>query len=140
VAPTPAELTTPASVVPATPVPTPAAESVPTPTPIQRGALVAWNDPDLTRPVPVSATPPRFPPIALQRRVSGTVWLRALVDETGAVAEVSVDRASPTGLGFESAATASVRTRVYQPATKRGVPVRVWLPIAVEFNYRPTDR
>jgi protein TonB len=101
---------------------------------------VEWNDPDLTRPAPVSATPPSYPPLAFQRRVSGTVWLRALVDENGAVAEVSVVRASPTGLGFEGAAMKSVSTRVYQPATKRGVPVRVWLPIAVEFTFRATDR
>jgi protein TonB len=101
---------------------------------------VEWNDPDLTRPVPVSATPPSYPPLAFQRRVSGTVWLRALVDENGAVADASVDRASPTGLGFEGAAMKSVRTRVYRPATKRGVPVRVWLPIAVEFTFRATDR
>jgi TonB family protein len=76
----------------------------------------------------------------MRRRVSGTVWVRALVDETGAVTEVTLDRASPTGLGFEDAAMRSVRTRVYRPGTKRGVPVRVWLPIAVEFTFRATDR
>jgi TonB family protein len=107
---------------------------------MQRGALVDWTDPDLTRPRPVTTSPPRYPPLAFQRRVSGTVWLTALVTETGAVADVVVRRASPTGLGFEDAALSSVRARVYQPATKQGVPVRVWLPIAVEFKFRPTDR
>jgi hypothetical protein len=37
-------------------------------------------------------------------------------------------------LSFEDAAARWVRTRVYRPATKQGVPVRVWLPIVVEFR------
>jgi TonB family protein len=97
--------------------------------------MVEANDPALTRPVLVTQTRPRYPPLALERRISGTVSLNALVDETGAVTEVSLVRASPRGLGFEDAATRYVRTRVYRPATKQGVPVRVWLPIVVEFKH-----
>jgi TonB family protein len=117
------------------PVPAPAAEPPPTPSPVPRGAMVDVNDPGLTRPVPVTQTRPRYPPLALERRLSGTVWLNALVDDTGAVIEVSLVRASPRGLGFEDAATRYVRARVYRPATKQGVPVRVWLPIVVEFRH-----
>jgi len=117
------------------PVPAAAAEPPSTPSPVQRGAMVDVNDPGLTRPVPVTQTRPRYPPLALERRLSGTVWLEALVDETGAVVEVSLVRASPRGLGFEDAATRYVRTRVYRPATKQGVPVRVRLPIVVEFRH-----
>ena len=117
------------------PVPAAAAEPPSTPSPVQRGAMVDVNDPGLTRPVPVTQTRPRYPPLALERRLSGTVWLEALVDETGAVVEVSLVRASPRGLGFEDAATRYLRTRVYRPATKQGVPVRVWLPIVVEFRH-----
>jgi protein TonB len=120
------------------PVPGAATEPPPTPSPVQRGAMVDVDDPGLTRPVPLTQTRPRYPPFALERRLSGTVWLRALVDETGAVVEVSVVRASPRGLGFEDAAMRFMRARVYRPATKQGVPVRVWLTIAVEF--RQPDR
>jgi TonB family protein len=120
------------------PVPAAAAEPAPTPSPVRRGALVDVNDPGLTRPVSVTQTRPRYPPFALQRRLAGSVSLRALVDETGAVVEVSLIRASPPGQGFEDAAIRHVRTRVYQPATKQGVPVRVWLPITIEF--RAPDR
>jgi protein TonB len=96
--------------------------------------MVDVNDPGITLPVPLTQTRPRYPPLALARRLSGTVWLTALVDETGAVIDVSVVRASPRGSDFEEAATRYVRTRVYRPATKEGVPVRVWLPIVVEFR------
>ena len=85
--------------------------------------------------MPKTQTQPRYPPLALQRRLSGTVWLNALVDETGAVVEVSLVRASPRGLDFEGAATTWLRTRVYRPATTQGVPVRVWVPVTVEFRH-----
>ena len=83
----------------------------------------------------VSQPRSRYPPLAQARRLSGTVWLRALVDEKGAVVDASLVRASPRALGFEDAAMQLVRKRVYRPATKQGVPVRVWLPITVEFQF-----
>ena len=110
------------------------AEPPPTPSPVQRGAMVDLNEPGLTLPVPATQTRPRFPPLAFERRLSGTVWLNALVDETGAVVEVSFVRVSPRGLDFEGAATRWLRTRVYRPATTQGVPVRVWVPVVVEFR------
>ncbi len=115
------------------PVPAAAAEPLPTPSPVQPGAMVDVNDPGLAPPVALTQTRPLYPPLALERRLSGKVWLKALVDETGAVVEVSLVRASPRGVGFEDVATKHVRTRVYRPATKQGAPVRVWLPIVVEF-------
>jgi TonB family protein len=140
-APSPADAPLPADLpvstdeaVSAAPVPAAAPEPPPTPPPVQRGAMVDLNDPDVTRPVLLTQTRLRYPPLALERRLAGTVWLNALVDETGAVAEVTLVRASPRGLDFEDAATRHARTRVYRPATKQGVPVRVWVPLVVEFR------
>jgi hypothetical protein len=62
------------------------------------------------------------------------VWLDALVDETGRVVEIALVRTSAPGLGLEDAAMRYVNSRVYRPATKRGVRVRVRLPIKVEFQ------
>jgi TonB family protein len=70
----------------------------------------------------------------LARRLSGTVWVNALVDETGRVTEVALVRSSAPGLGFEDAAMRQLHSRVYRPAMKRGVPVKVRLPIKVEFH------
>ncbi len=92
------------------------------------------NDPGLTPPVVVSQSCPSYPARALERRLSGTAWLTALVDETGAVVQISSVRASPRGVGFEEAATKCVRLRVYRPATKQDVPVRVRVPIRIEFQ------
>jgi protein TonB len=103
------------------------------------GATVDRADPTVTHPVPTDRTRPRYPALALERGIEGTVELKVLVDETGAVAEVVVVRASPRGMGFEDAAANWMRKRVYRPAMKQGVPVRVWLPIVVEFR-RPGRR
>ena len=139
----PPPTTTPAAPPTTTPAPPPVA--VPTeaeaaaPAPVERGALVDLADPGVTRPVVVAQGQPRYPPLALQRGIEGTVVVSVLVDETGAVAEASVARASPRGMGFEDAATRYVKSRRYQPATKGGVPVRVRLEVAVEFR-RPGSR
>jgi TonB family protein len=77
---------------------------------------------------------PPYPPLAVARGVSGTVWLNALVDETGRAVEIALVRTSAPGLGFEDAAMTHVHSRAYRPATKQGVPVRVRLPITVEFQ------
>jgi protein TonB len=92
------------------------------------------NDPAVTRPVLVSETRARYPPLAQQNGIEGTVAVNALVDENGAVAEVSVVRADPRGLGFEDAAVRYVKTRRYRPATKGGVAVSVRMDVVVEFR------
>ncbi len=105
------------------------------PPPPRRGELVNVNDPGVRPPVLVSRTRrPPYPPLALARGLSGTVWLDALVDETGRVVEIALVRTSAPGLGFEAAAMTHVYSRVYRPARKRGVPVRVRLPIEVQFQ------
>jgi TonB family protein len=116
------------------PTPAPTRRPATPPPPARLGELADVNDPGLTPPVVVSQSCPPYPPLALERRLSGTVWLTALVDETGAVVEVSRVRASPRGLGFEEAATRCVLSRVYRPATKQDVPVRVRQPIRIEFQ------
>lgn len=128
---------------PAAPPPDPEAPSpdpeAAAPVPVERGTLVDLADPGVTRPVVVAQGQPRYPPLALQRGIEGTVVVSVLVDETGAVAEASVARASPRGMGFEDAATRYVKSRRYQAATKGGVPVRVRIEVVVEFR-KPGSR
>ncbi len=104
---------------------------------IRPGTLVDISDPGLRPPVVVEQTQPRYPPIALARRVAGSVELRALIDETGRVAEVSVVKVEPRGVGFEEEALRHARSRRYRPGTKDGVAVRVWMSITVSFRPPP---
>jgi len=107
--------------------------ATPTPAAIRPGTLVDISDPGLTRPVAIEKTLPRYPPRAQARGLAGSVELRALIDETGRVAEVSVVNVRPRGLGFEEEALRHAKSRRYRPATKDGVAVRVWMPITVSF-------
>jgi serine/threonine-protein kinase len=134
--PTPAPTLTPEPLPEAIPAPTPTPEPVPLPPPVpstRPGSLVEYTDPGLTRPVVVADSKPRYPPLAEERRLDGTVELVVLVDETGAVAEVKVVTASPRGIGFEAEATRYAKSCRYRPGTKDGVPVRVRVPIVVKF-------
>jgi TonB family protein len=113
-----------------------APETQPSPSnaPPQPGSLVSITDPKLVPPLQLSGNPPVFPPLAAQQRIEGSVDLSALIDENGRVAEVTVLRAKPKNVGFELAASQSVRSRRYRPGTKDGVPVKVWVTIAVQFK------
>jgi protein TonB len=85
-------------------------------------------------PTPQNKPPLTYPPMALRQKVEGTVELWALVDEAGAVADVR----TATGLGVREDLTATavqhVKRWTFRPATKSGVPVKVWLPVKVEFR------
>jgi len=63
--------------------------------------------------------------------VEGTVGLRVLVDENGAVIEVEVVRGTKH---LTEAAVAGVERWRYRPATKNSVPVKVWIPVTVRFD------
>jgi protein TonB len=101
---------------------------------VRRGALVDLGDPAVIPPVLLRKPADEYPGPARQARVEGVVELRALVDENGAVVDVEVVRSSRRGYRFETAAERQARGRRYRPATKNDVPVRVWLPIVVNFK------
>ena len=127
---------TPSPTPPATPEPEQPAPA-PTSAPVRPGDLVDADDPALTPPVGIREGPKGLPPIAYDRNISGTVEVRALIDETGRVTDVTVLRATPRQVGFEEKAIENVRGRLYRPATKDGVPVRVWMRITVHLTPPP---
>ena len=101
---------------------------------IKVGTLVNLNDPGVTPPIVERASPPVYPPIALRQRVDGTVELNVFVDEKGAVLDVQVVQGAGGRTGLNEAAIDSVKKRRYRPATKDGVPVKVWMSVRVKFE------
>jgi TonB family protein len=122
---TPPPVTTPPVAVAPAPAPAPA---------VVPGALVSLNDPGVIAPVLERAVPPTYPPFAVRQRLEGTVQLRALVDETGSVVDAQIVAGARSRVGFDDAAVTNVKGRKYRPATVDGVPVKVWLPVRVEFK------
>jgi TonB family protein len=107
----------------------------PTPAPVMRaGALVNLRDPGVIAPVLERAPPAFYPPIALRQKVEGTVELNVLVDERGNVVETLVISRTGGRTGLNEAALESVKRHKYRPATKDGVPVKVWIPVRVHFK------
>jgi protein TonB len=120
--------------IPEPPAPTPLEKREAAPEPLQPGALVEMGSPGLIAPVAQRKPSLAYPPAALRLRLEGTVELKALVDETGAVENAQLVSAPESRLGFGEAAIDYVRKWRFRPATKDGVPVKVWLPIRIKFD------
>ena len=114
----------------------PAAAATPTASPTTPGMTVEASDPRLVRPVLVSRSTVRYPPAAEAMGASGVVEVLVLIDDRGRVVEASVVRSQPAKLGFEQAALEQVRSMQYRPGSRDGVPVKVRMPIIVNFKPR----
>lgn len=75
----------------------------------------------------------RYPPLAQRMKKEATVTVRVLVDENGRPADVQATGAS-AGFGMDEAALDYARACTFTPATKSGVPVRMWMDLKVAFN------
>ena len=75
----------------------------------------------------------RYPPLAQRMKKEATVTVRVLVDENGKAADAQATGNS-AGFGMDEAALEYARSCVFTPATKNGVPVRMWMDIKVAFN------
>ncbi len=134
--PTPVPTDTPTPVPSATPTPIPptATPIPPTPTPSVREGEIVNPGPGVTVPVLIKQVTPVYPPLARRAKASGEVRLRALVGIDGSVETVQILRVSRSGVGFEKSAEEAVRQWRYRPATKKGVKVRMWIPIRIPFQ------
>jgi TonB family protein len=101
---------------------------------IRPGTLVNLSDPGVIAPVAERVSPPVYPEIARRQGLEGTVELNVLVDERGSVQDVQVVTGAGGKAGLNEAAQDNVRKRRYRPATKEGVPVKVWVPVRVQFK------
>jgi TonB family protein len=100
---------------------------------VQRGDIVALG-PDVERPRLINRVSPIYPAAARRMRVRGVVRLQALVGTDGTVEEMTIQQVPREGLGFATSVEDAIKKWRFEPATKDGVPVRVWLPIAIPFQ------
>ena len=104
----------------------------PPPSALAAGALIPIDEAD-TMPVSLSRRLPVYSAQARQMRLSGTVVLNALVNEQGKVDQVVLVIGVP-GADLNEAAIRAAKTWTYRPATKRGVPVKVWKSEQIVFK------
>jgi protein TonB len=79
----------------------------------------------------ISRIEPRYPPLPLQMRQSGTVILRAIISRDGRIDALEVVSGSPF---FVQAALDAVRQWRYRPTLLNGEPVEVETTITVVFR------
>jgi TonB family protein len=96
------------------------------------GMLVQLGQPGVVPPKSIKKIAAKYPDAAKQRRLEGVVVLSILVSETGKVIEVKVVKSANAIL--DEAAVQAVQQWSYQPATKNGVPVKVWVPVSMSFQ------
>jgi TonB family protein len=91
---------------------------------------------EVTRPEKLSGDLPVYTERAREERLSGVVLVELVVDEQGAVAEARVLKGMPEGL--DRSCLKALREWKFEPATRKGKPVRVLLNAKVKFT--PPDQ
>jgi TonB family protein len=110
------------------PVPEPPKPKLPE---VTRGQLVTLG-PDVVPPKPIKKVYAKYPDAAKVKRLEGTVRLNVLVDETGRVIDMKVMKSAHPML--DEAVTTAYRQWQFEPAKKQGVPVKVWISVAMSFQ------
>ncbi len=82
-------------------------------------------------PEAVTKVEPRYPDIAREAGVEGTVMIQVLVNRDGGVADTRVVKSVPT---LDQAAIECVRQWRFKPASSGGKPVAVWVAVPIKFT------
>jgi protein TonB len=85
-------------------------------------------------PLPLQPIKPKYPPAADVANVGGQVKLLILIDEQGVVRDISVVEVKPEGYGFEESAMEAFRNARFNPAVRKGRPVKSRGIFAVTFE------
>jgi protein TonB len=96
--------------------------------PVSLAASVDFDE----RPLPVKTPPPVYPASMARAGVQGTVAVKVVIDENGAVAACTVSKSSHPE--FEEPAVEAVKTWKFKPAVKDGAKVKAEVIIPIRFN------
>lgn len=82
----------------------------------------------------IAASAPPYPRPAVRAGLTGTVWLRVLVDEAGRPASVEVDQSSGHRVLDDAARRHVLAHWQFQPALHEGQPTQAWGRVPIEFK------
>jgi protein TonB len=114
------------------PMPAPPVSNARPPVETLPGQLIDLTDVDV-KPRPRRRQLPTYTRRAIKKKQQGRVGLKLLVDERGKIVDLRLLRTIPDSDLNEAAIEAAWRWR-FEPASKDGVPVRVWKPVTVVFS------
>lgn len=87
-------------------------------------------------PVPIKIFPPEYPLWAKKNGISGTVWVKAHVNEEGDVETAEIASSSNPGYGFEEASLEAAKQCKYLPAEANGYKIAIWVIYPVNFVFK----
>jgi TonB family protein len=90
----------------------------------------------ITLPVVVNEFKPSYTRQAMQAKIQGSVWLKAVVLANGKVGKVTVDRSLDAELGLDQEAVAATKRWLFKPGTKDGKPVAVEVTLELTFTLK----
>ena len=96
-----------------------------------RVKFIPYDDP----PVPLSPIRPKYPEIAQEAGIEGTVVVQVFVDDRGRVKDTVILKGIPN-TGLDEAATLAIRAVRFRPARQRERAVGVWISIPVNFRLK----
>ena len=96
-----------------------------------RVKFIPYDDP----PVPLRPIKPKYPEIAQEAGIEGTVVVQVFVDAKGRVKETVILKGIPN-TGLDEAATEAIRLVRFKPAKQRERAVGVWISIPVNFRLK----
>ena len=90
----------------------------------------------ITLPRVIKEVKPVYTPAAMEQKIQGSVWLLAVVTETGDVGEVEVGRSLDKEYGLDEQAVKATREWKFEPGKKDGKPVPVQITIELTFTLK----
>ena len=96
-----------------------------------RVKFIPYDDP----PVPLTPIRPKYPEIAQEAGIEGTVVVQVFVDDRGRVKDTVILTGIPN-TGLDEAATVAIRAVRFRPARQRERAVGVWISIPVNFRLK----
>ena len=96
-----------------------------------RVRFIPYDDP----PVPLTPIRPKYPEIAQEAGIEGTVVVQVFVDDRGRVKDTVILKGIPN-TGLNEAASTAIRAVRFRPARQRERAVGVWISIPVNFRLK----
>jgi TonB family protein len=102
----------------------------------QTRKIYRGDDAGITLPQAVEEVLPRYTAEAMQARIQGSVWVKAIVLESGDVDEVTVTKSLDDQHGLDQQAVDAARQWKFKPGTIKGKPVPVEITIEMTFTLK----
>lgn len=110
--------------------------SEPSPPKAKLGDLVTMDNVDVS-PVLIKRIEPKYPSLAFNMGIQGTISVNALIDEKGNVVRTEILKGIKNGTSLEKASGDALKQWKFTPAQKDGVNVKVWKSYDFNFKINP---